>query len=447
MRHRVPALLSAALLGVTGVVALPGAESALAVSGQGAVHSAKVCANAGAGSAACTAEVLDGANNKPLASTSYTSGYAPADLSSAYGFPLVTGSTWNWNGQTVAIVDAYQNPNVASDLAAYRAQFNLPPCTVANGCFTELNENGGAVTSSSPGGNTGWGQEIDLDVDMVSATCPDCKILLEAASSASFNDLGTAVNTAAARGANAISNSYGGNEFSGETTAASEYYNHPGIAITASSGDGGYGVEFPAASNDVVAVGGTSLSRASNSRGWSEKVWSTSTSEGAGSGCSGYIAQSSWQTAVLPATPSGAIGCTKRVVADVSSDADPYTGVAVYDSYGSSGGANWLVFGGTSVASPTIASFFALANAAGYNSGVSYPAQDLYQKASAPYLNDVTSGRNASGSYGANCPATGGSFGLFGRRSTSPNAPYLCDGQAGYDGPTGMGTPHGLNAF
>jgi subtilase family serine protease len=378
-----------------------------------------VCGIPAPGGARCHAEVITTTSGQPLTTVSYTSGYAPADLAAAYGFPAVSGGTWSWNGQTVALVDAYQNPDVASDLAAYRAQFNLPPCTVASGCFTELNESGAA--SPLPSGNTGWGQETDLDVEMVSAVCPECKILLLAANSASLTDLGTAVNTAAAKGANAISNSYGTGQFSGETTDANAYYNnHPGVAVTVSNGDGGYGVEFPADAHNVTAVGGTSLTRSSTARGWSETVWS-----GTGSGCSAYVAQPSWQTAVAPS------GCADRIVGDVSAVADPNTGVAVYDSYGSSGGANWYVFGGTSVSSPIIASFYALANAAGINTGATYPSQTPYQHAGA--LNDVTSGSNGT------CTRRHG-------HDTS-GAAFLCTGEVGYDAPTGMGTPQGLGAF
>jgi len=192
------------------------------------------------------------------------------------------------------------------------------------------------------------------------------------------------------------------------------------VAITASSGDSGYGVEFPAVSPNVVAVGGTSLVRDASTRGWGETVWS-----GAGSGCSSYISQKSWQTSVL--SSQGKTQCSRRVVADVAAVADPNTGVAVYDSYGSSGGANWLVFGGTSVASPIIASTFARANAAG-GPAVSYGM--LYGGGSS--LNDVTSGSNGR------CTGNG-------RRSVS--AAFLCTGVTGYDGPTGMGTPKGLGAF
>ncbi|HTI21358.1 MAG TPA: peptidase S8, partial [Kutzneria sp.] len=252
--------------------------------------------------------------------------------------------------------------------------------------------------------NGGWAQEISLDLDMASAICPKCNVLLVEASSASLTNLGAAVNTAVRLGANAVSNSYGGSESSSETSSEGTYYNHPGVAITASSGDGGYGVEFPAASRYVTAVGGTSLTKASNSRGWSETAWS-----GAGSGCSGYVQKPSWQTDS---------GCARRTVADVSAVADPNTGVAVYDSTSYQGRKGWLVFGGTSVASPIIGSIYALA---GNASSLNY-ASSIYSHTSALY--DVSGGSNGS------CGGT-----------------YLCTAVSGYDGPTGLGTPNGTGAF
>ena len=361
----------------------------------------KVCPDTGQVDVAhCDSDVVTNKDGvTPAATTTYTNGYAPADLQSAYKLPSATGGT----GQTIAIVDAYDNPNAASDLAAYRSRFGLPAC--GTGCFTKVNQNGQA--SPLPAGNTGWGQEIALDLDMASAICPNCKILLVEANSASFADLGAAVDRAAAMGANAISNSYGGNEFSSEGTSTyNGHYNHPGQVLTVSSGDNGYGVEFPAASQYVTAVGGTSLSKATNSRGWTETAWN-----GAGSGCSKYIGKVSWQ--------SISTCSTHRAVADVSAVANPSTGVAVYDSYGSSGGANWLVFGGTSVASPIIAGVYALAGNAGSVNYGSYP----YSHTSS--LFDVTSGSN-------------------GRCRFTPN---LCTAGAGWDGPTGLGTPNGTGAF
>lgn len=344
----------------------------------------------------------------PLATPSYQYGYSPQNLSNAYKWADPTGPSWIWNGQTIAIVDAYDNPNAESDLTTYRSQFGLPPCTTANGCFRKINQRGG---TTPPAGNVGWGQEIALDLDMASAVCPSCKILLVEADSNSLANLGAAVNRAAVEGATAVSNSYGAGEFFGETSYES-YYNHPGTAVTVSSGDSGYGVEFPAASRYVVAVGGTSLTTSATARGWSESAWS-----GAGSGCSSQVSKPSWQTDS---------GCSKRTVADVSAVADPNTGVAVYDSYGSSGGNNWYVFGGTSVAVPIIAGVYGLAGNAG---SIDYPAR--YPYASASSLFDVTSGSNG------NCKR--------GKRNSA--SVYLCTAGPGYDGPTGLGTPNGTGGF
>jgi subtilase family serine protease len=369
-----------------------------------------ICTAALPGLAACDAHVVtaDGGAT-PLATSSYQFGYTPQNLASAYKWADPTGgSTWTPNSQTIAIVDAYDNPNVESDLAVYRSQFGLSPCTTANGCFTKVSQRG---DPTPPAGDTGWGQEIALDVEMVSAVCPGCKILLVESDSNSFADLGVAVNEAFSLGANAISNSYGGSEFSGESFYAGPY-NHANVAITASSGDGGYGVEVPAAYNTVVAVGGTNLKTATNARGWAETAWS-----GAGSGCSSLISKPTWQSDS---------GCSRRTVADVSAVADPNTGVAVYDSYGSTGGANWYVFGGTSVASPIVASVYGLA---GNAASASYPATLAYA-APAGSLFDITSGSNG------NCTR---------KRSTSTK--YLCTAGPGYDGPTGLGTPNGTSGF
>ncbi len=238
-------------------------------------------------------------------------------------------------------------------------------------------------------------------MDMVSAICPLCHIILVEANSPAFTDLGTGVNSAAALGALFVSNSYGGSDSSSDTSMDTDY-NHPGVAVTASAGDGGFGVEYPAASQYVTAVGGTSLTTASNARGWNETVWS-----GSGSGCSGFEPKPSWQHDT---------GCGGRTVADVSAVADPSTGVAVYDTYTEGG---WLEVGGTSVSSPIIASTFALA---GPPAAGTYPSSYIYAHTSD--LFDVTSGSNGSCS-----PA------------------YLCTGETGYDGPTGWGTPNGTLAF
>jgi len=357
--------------------------------------------NGNANEAHCDSQVVTNKDGvTPAATTTYQNGYQPSDLQAAYSLPSAT----NGAGKTVAIVDAYDNPKVAADLSAYRTRFGLPAIT-----FTKVNQTGG---TAYPKGDTGWGQEIDLDVDMVSAACPNCNILLVEANSSSFSDLAAAVDFAASRGVTAISNSYGGSEFSTEASWEG-HYNHAGIAVTVSSGDNGYGVEFPAASQYVTAVGGTTLTKSSSTGAFSETAWS-----GAGSGCSRYITKPSWQNIISNST------CSKRAVADVSAVANPSTGVAVYDSYGSTSTGNWLVFGGTSVASPIVASVYALAaanNAANnvtINNG-SYP----YGHRTA--LHDVTSGTNGR------CRFT----------------PSLCTAGAGWDGPTGLGTPSGAGAF
>ncbi|MFF4802751.1 peptidase S8 [Streptomyces sp. NPDC001351] len=344
---------------------------------------------------------------KPNAATDAPTGYGPSDIQSAYG--LTDAASSNGSGETVAIVDAYDDPNAEADLATYRDYYGLSACTTDNGCFSKVSQTGS--TTSLPTADSGWAGEISLDLDMVSATCPNCNILLVEAKSASDANLGTAVNEAVKLGAKFVSNSYGGSESSSDTTYDSSYYKHPGVAITASAGDSGYGAEYPAASKYVTAVGGTKLSTSSGSRGWTESVWNTSSTEGTGSGCSSYDAKPSWQTDT---------GCSKRMIGDVSAVADPATGVSVYDTYGSDG-TGWNTYGGTSASSPLIASVYALAGTPGSSD---YPAQYPYNAAGTSALNDVTSGSN-------------------GTCSTS----YFCTAKSGYDGPTGWGTPEGLGAF
>ncbi|MGI8698424.1 MAG: S53 family peptidase [Mycobacteriales bacterium] len=350
-----------------------------------------VCDRPLPGEAGCLASRRTGV--RPLGTAGTPSGYGPKDLQGAYKLPSATRGT----GQTIAIVDAYDHPRAEQDLAVYRSKFGLKPCTTANSCFRKVNQNGTA--GSYPPGDTGWAQEISLDLDMASAICPNCKLLLVEARTASLRDLGASVNTAVRLGAQVVSNSYGS---AGDLADASygSYYNHPGRVITAASGDYGFGLSYPASSRYVTAVGGTTLTRAGNARGWAESVWT-----GAGSGCSTENAKPAWQHDT---------GCAKRTVADVSAVADPATGVAVYHSYGANG---WLVFGGTSVAAPIIAGVYALAGNAGAVTYGSYPYRHRQG------LFDVASGKNGS---------CGG---------------YLCTGRVGYDGPSGLGTPNGISAF
>ncbi len=330
-------------------------------------------------------------------------GYYPSDLLSAYN--LSTASTSDGTDQTVAVVEAYSDPYLAANLATYRSEFSLGGCTTSSGCLTIVNQSGG---TKLPHGNTGWGTEMSLDVEMVSAICPNCKILVVEASTASLSNLAAAA-AYAGKHANVVSNSYGGSESSGETSYNADYTASHTVYV-ASAGDSGYGVEFPAAAPSVVAAGGTTLTQdSSTARGWTESVWS-----GSGSGCSAYEHQPSWQT-------SDDSLCGNRIVADTAADANPSTGVAIYDTYGESG---WIVVGGTSVASPLIASVYALAG----NASTLGPdaAENLY--ASGASLNKVTSGSNGS------C------------------GNYLCNAgdsvlSTGYNGPTGNGTPDGTTSF
>ena len=322
------------------------------------------------------------------------SGYGPSDLDSAYNI-TTSGSS----STTIAIVDAYGYPNAESDLGVYRTQYGLPACTTANGCFTKYNQSG--VQGSYPKTNVGWSQETALDLDMASAMCPNCKIILVEAKTPSFGNLGASVNTAAAKGAHVISNSYGGGE-SGSTAYEADY-NHAGVAVTASTGDSGYGAQFPATSPHVVAVGGTHLVTSGAARGWTETVWS-----GGGSGCSVFYSKPSWQTDS---------GCSMRMEADVSADADPNTGVAVYAPTSATHSA-WQVFGGTSVAAPLVGGVY------GNNGGSVNYGSNPYANTGALY--DITSGSNGT--------CTG-------------KPAYFCHAGVGYDGPTGLGTPNGNTAF
>src|SRR3954453_10551785 len=265
------------------------------------------------GFAPCDALVRTDRGAKAVQPNALPAGLGPADLQSAYKLPSSTAGS----GQTVGIVDAQDDPNAESDLATYRSTYGLPPCTTANGCFRKVNQNGAA--SPLPASDAGWAGEISLDLDMVSAVCPSCKILLVEANSAYDSDLFVAEDRAVTLGARYVSNSWGGGEWSGQTTSADPHFNHPGVVITASTGDSGYGAAYPATSRYVTAVGGTSLTRAgTTARGWTEKAWG-----GAGSGCSGFDEKPTWQTV--------STGCARRAEADVSAVADPNTGVAVYN--------------------------------------------------------------------------------------------------------------------
>jgi subtilase family serine protease len=341
-------------------------------------------------------------------------GYGPSTFQAAYG--LTAASASDGSGTTVAVVDAYNDPTAASDLAEYRSAAGLPALT--SGQFTQYNQEGetSPLPATAPADDD-WTLEESLDVDMVSAICPLCKIDLVEANNDSGTGLYVAEETAATTlGAKYISNSWGGSETSTDLTYDSEYFGVSGVVYTASAGDSAYsgGVIYPATSPHVVSVGGTTLNTASNSRGYTESVWETSSTEGTGSGCSAYEPQPSWQASlsVIKAV------CSDRVDNDVAADADPNTGAAVYDTTNGNGG--WNEVGGTSESSPMVAAVFALAGNNG--NGGDNAADSIYTHTGNLY--DVTTGSNGS---------CGGSI--------------LCTAATGYDGPTGWGTPDGLTAF
>jgi subtilase family serine protease len=398
MRRRWVAVAALPLIGLVAVAASPAAAAGASL------RTVDSCGAAKPGHARCFSQRVVARPDGVSPNAAAPQGFNPADLVSAYKLPALpsAGTTFASNGQTIAIVDAFDNPSAAQDLLAYRTQFRLPLCSggTVSCLFTKLDQRGG---TQYPQPNKGWALEIALDIEMASAGCPMCKIMLIEADDSSFGNLGAAVNRAAALGATVISNSYGGSEFLQEVSADASFFTHPHVAITASTGDSGFGVSFPASGKQVIAVGGTSLTKApATTRGWKEKAWS-----GAGSGCSNFIAKPSWQKDK---------GCSRRTVADVSAVANPATGVSVYDIFNSPG-SPWLVVGGTSVSAPLIAGVIGQADDAADVTGGS-----IYARAGK--LFDVKGGSNGT------CTKT-----------------YLCKAVAGYDGPTGLGTPKGLGAF
>ncbi len=327
-------------------------------------------------------------------------GFSPADLRSAYSLPEAGGK-----GMTIAITGAFGYPKAESDLKTFRAQYGLPECTTANGCFRKVNQKGEEANYPPlPTPFDGyWDIEAALDLDMASAICPECKILLVQADDNFNNNLGAAVNKAAELGATVISNSWGGGERAKEIEEDTLYLNHPTIPTFFSSGDAGYGAGYPAASPKVVAVGGTSLFKDKSKRGWHESAWS-----GAGSGCSGYEKKPEWQTDT---------GCANRTIADISAVADPATPVSVYNSRFTEGGPpGWLRLGGTSASAPILAGVMARANESERAKG----AKLYWEQGPENKLFDVAEGYNGT---------------------CYPEPAYLCAGRGGYDGPTGWGTP------
>lgn len=315
-------------------------------------------------------------------------GLGPSELAAAYKLNTSLNP-----GATIAIVDAFNYPNAESDLAKYRSTYGLPPCTTASGCLRIVNQNGQAapLPANAPA-NDDWTVEAALDLDLASAACPHCKLILVEAQDDQSDGLYIGNNGAASLGATVISNSWGGAE--SNPGSMESYFAHPGIGIFVASGDAGYtgsSPDYPSTSAHVTAVGGTSLVKASNARGWTEGAWSSG-----GSSCSGAIAKPSYQTSSA---------CSHRMTADVSAVGDPNTGLAVYNN------GSWQVVGGTSAASPFVAGVYALYGHGGEAPGWAY--------SNASKFFDVTTGSN-------------GSCGNI-----------LCNAGAGWDGPTGIGTPNG----
>jgi PKD repeat protein len=400
-------------------------------------------------------------------------GLTPALLASAYGYDPVGGS-----GQTVAIVDAYDDPKIEADLAIFDSQYGLGECSKANGCFRKVNQEGSESTKALPARDKiGWSQEISLDVDTVRAVCQECKILLVEADNEYFSNLAKGVDEAVALGATEVSNSYGGpeQEMGVEERAA---YEHPGVVITAATGDDGYDdwnyllrelappgmPNAPSSLPSVVSVGGTSLYLNEDGGRADETVWNDDgladalelpAGYVAAGGCSTLFAAQPWQLDALGFSAAGCAG--KRLAADVAADADPLTGFDIYDNYNYCGTAleckpveeaiaehgGWQTFGGTSLSAPMIASLYALA---GGGAGLHDPALTLYghlgQGAS---LYDVTEGGNGFCD-GEPAPVCGQPNREF-QATIDCEGTTACNAAPGYDGPTGVGTPIGLQAF
>ncbi|TXN28142.1 S8 family serine peptidase [Lacisediminihabitans profunda] len=331
----------------------------------------RVCSTPAAGFAACNVKVVDGANGVPKTSTAPI-GLAPATIKSAYGFPTSISAG---AGATIAIVDAYDDPTAESDLAVFSSTFGLPSCTTTNGCFQKVNQTGG---SKFPKTNSGWALEISLDIQWAHAIAPGAKILLVESNSASFSDLLTAENFAKTH-AGYVSNSWGGSESSSELGYDASFA-QPGVSFFVSSGDAGLPAEYPSSSPNVISVGGTTLNFSGSGAFLSETGWSSG-----GGGCSVYESASAAQSAYPGYTQANCAG--KRATPDVSLDADPASGVSVYDTTRYQGQSGWYKVGGTSASSPMWAARSAVAGVVVnpsyvYGSGISY--------------RDITSGNNGA---------------------------------------------------
>jgi subtilase family serine protease len=367
-------------------------------------------------------------------------GLRPRDLRSAYHLPARARTA-----QTIAIVAAGDDRTSVRDLGVYDAEFALPECTPKNGCLTKLNGSGrrGPLPPASPQA----AEESSLDLQVAHAVCPNCSLDLVEASSTSLAAFEEAEETAARLpGVTEISNSWGEAE-PAQPPRAGAAFDHPGIVVTASAGDTGYdnwgspegergAPEYPASSPDVIAVGGTTLTTGEHGEWLAEAPWEAQAGAG-GSGCSRYFSAPVWQTS-LPNW--SAVGCQdRRAVADLAVDADPYTGVAIYDSSKNAEGIvpQWRRLGGTSVGAPLVAAAFALAGGA---YGVAYPGQTLYEQAArrTHAVHDITSGSNGE-CVSMDCTVE--------EEAASCDATAICVAGPGYDGPTGIGSLNGVGAL
>src|SRR5271156_2848917 len=333
-----------------------------------------------------------------------SSAFVPSQIRHAYGFDQVANQG---AGQIIGIVDAYDDANAEADLGVFSAKFGLPACTTSNGCFTKLYE-----TSRKPAANANWTIEISLDIQWAHAIAPQAKIVLVEASTNNLSDLIAGVDVAVKHGASVVSMSWTSAEVSSERNLDNHFV-ASGVTFLAASGDTGFGVAYPAASPDVVAVGGTSLALDASGNYASEAAWS-----GSGGGQSAY----EYEPLVQSQFPIPDDSRGKRGLPDVSYNANPGTGYAIYDSLGISGASGWFQVGGTSAAAPQWAALVTIAN----SMRVAQRKAHLTSTNGALYSVAKT---NSGSSFHAVTAGTNGSCG------------QMCDALAGYDYVTGLGTP------
>jgi subtilase family serine protease len=332
-----------------------------------------------------------------------TSAFTPTQIRHAYGFDKVTNQG---AGQTIGIVDAYDDANAEADLGVFSKRFGLPTCSTANGCFAKVYQ-----TSRKPAANANWAVEVSLDVQWAHAIAPQARIVLVEASTNNLSDLLASVDVAVRHGASAVSMSWTSSEISGERNLDNHFV-ASGVTFVAASGDTGFGVAYPATSPDVVAVGGTSLQLDANGNYRSETAWS-----GSGGGQSVYEYEPLMQSQFpIPDDSRG-----MRGTPDVAYNANPGTGYAIYDSMGISGASGWFQVGGTSAAAPQWASLVVIANsmrATLRKTNLTSANGALYTaaKGRVPNFNAVNSGTNGS-------------------------CGQMCDATVGFDYVTGLGTP------